>query len=60
MNEVIGAPLTEVFRERFGLDEDNVVKAVNRIKWWEWSDDEIRERFDDLYLPVDEFIKKYL
>lgn len=35
------------------------IAALNRIAWWDWSDDEIRERYDDFYLPIDEFIKKY-
>lgn len=35
------------------------IEALNKIQWWNWSDDEIRERYDDFYLPVDKFIKKY-
>lgn len=36
------------------------IDALNKIAWWDWSDEEIRDRFDDFYLPVDDFIKKYL
>ena len=35
------------------------IEALNKIAWWDWSDDEIRERFDDFYLPIEEFIEKY-
>lgn len=37
----------------------NQIEALNKIEWWNWTDDEIRERYSDLYLPVDEFIRKY-
>lgn len=36
------------------------IKALNKIQWWNWSDEEIRERFEDMYLPIDNFIEKYL
>ncbi len=35
------------------------IEALNKIAWWNWTDDEIRERFDDFYLPIEEFIEKY-
>ena len=52
---VAGVP-AKIIRYRYTTEQ---IEALNRIKWWNWSDDEIRERFDDLYLPIDEFIKKY-
>lgn len=36
------------------------IEALNQIAWWDWDDDEIRDRFNDLYLPIDEFINKYI
>lgn len=53
---VAGVP-ARIIRYRYSQEQ---IEALNRIKWWEWSDDEIRERFNDLYLPVDTFIQKYL
>ena len=53
---VAGAP-ARVIKFRYSDDE---IECLNKIAWWNWTDDEIRERYDDLYLPVDEFIKKYL
>ncbi len=36
------------------------VQALNLIAWWDWSDDDIRKRYDDFYLPIDDFIEKYI
>lgn len=52
---VVGAP-ARVIRYRYTKDQ---IKALNEIKWWDWSDEEIRERYEDFYLPIEEFIKKY-
>lgn len=53
---VVGVP-ARIIRYRYNPEQ---IAALNMIKWWDWSDEEIRERFDDFYLPIDEFIKKYL
>ena len=52
---VVGVP-ARIIRYRYTPPQ---IAALNRIKWWDWTDDEIRERYDDLYLPVEEFIRKY-
>lgn len=52
---VAGVP-AKIIRYRYSPNE---IEALNEIAWWNWSDDEIRERFDDFYLPIDEFIEKY-
>ncbi len=52
---VMGVP-ARIVRFRYSSEQ---IKALNRIAWWDWSDEEIRSRYDDFYLPVDEFIKKY-
>lgn len=36
------------------------VAALLRISWWDWGDDVVRARVEDFYLPVDEFVAKYL
>lgn len=53
---VVGVP-ARIIRFRYTSEE---IDALNKIAWWGWSDEEIRERFDDFYLPIEEFIKKYL
>ena len=35
------------------------IEALNKICWWDWSDEEIRSRYDDFFLPIEEFIEKY-
>ena len=52
---VVGVP-GRVIRYRY---ENNVIEKLNRISWWDWTDDILRERFDDLYLDVNEFVEKY-
>lgn len=52
---VVGVP-ARIIRFRYSPEQIN---ALNKIKWWDWSDDEIRARYNDLYLPIDDFIKKY-
>ena len=52
---VAGVP-ARIIRYRYTQEQ---IDALNKIAWWDWSDDEIRERFDDFYLPIEDFIKKY-
>ena len=52
---VAGVP-ARIIRYRYTPDQ---IKALNEIKWWDWSDEVIRERYDDFYLPIEEFINKY-
>lgn len=53
---VVGVP-ARIIRFRYLPSE---IESLNKIAWWDWTDDEIRERYDDFYLPINEFIKKYL
>lgn len=52
---VAGVP-ARVIRYRYSKEQIN---ALNRIQWWNWSDDEIRERYMDFYISIEEFIEKY-
>ena len=52
---VAGIP-ARIIRYRYSPEQ---IDALNTIAWWEWTDDEIIERFDDFYIPIDEFIAKY-
>ena len=53
---VVGVP-ARIIRFRYSPSE---IESLTKIAWWDWTDDEIRERYDDFYLPIDEFIRKYL
>lgn len=52
---VTGAP-ARIIRYRYDSDQ---IEKLNKIKWWDWSDEEICNRFEDFYLSADEFISKY-
>lgn len=52
---VVGVP-AKIIKYRFSKEQ---ITALNQIKWWDWSDEEIRERYEDFYLPIDKFIEKY-
>ena len=53
---VAGVP-ARIIRYRYTAEQ---IEHLNQIKWWDWTDEEIIERQDDLSLPIDEFIRKYL
>lgn len=53
---VVGAP-AKIVRYRYTKEQ---IEALNKIAWWNWEDEKIRECYDDFYLSVDEFIQKYL
>ena len=52
---VAGVP-AKVIRYRYNQEQ---IRALNRIAWWDWTDIEIRKRYDDFFIPIDEFISKY-
>lgn len=52
---VAGSP-ARIIKYRYRAE---CIEALNKIAWWDWADEEIRERFNDFYLPVEQFIEKY-
>lgn len=52
---VVGVP-AKVVKYRFTEDE---IKILQKIKWWEWSEEEIRKKID-LFRNSPEFFKKFL
>jgi acetyltransferase-like isoleucine patch superfamily enzyme len=53
---VAGNPAREVKR-RFG---DEQVEALLRIRWWDWTDEQLRDRVADLNdIPIEEFLERY-
>lgn len=53
---VVGIP-ARIIRYRYTQEQIN---AINVIAWWNWTDEKIREHYDDFYLNVEEFIHKFL
>lgn len=37
-----------------------IIEKLNKISWWNWSEEKIRLKVNDFYLPIDIFIKKHL
>ena len=52
---VAGVP-ARIIRYRYSKRQ---IEALNQIQWWNWPDEKIRDNYEDFYLDVDEFIKKY-
>ena len=51
----MGVP-ARIIRYRYEPDE---IAALNRIAWWDWPDEKIRKNYNDFYVDIKEFIKKY-
>ena len=52
---VVGVP-ARIIRYRY---TEKQIKKLNKIAWWNWSDDVIRERYNDFFIGIEEFIDKY-
>lgn len=52
---VMGVP-ARIVRYRYTQEE---IAALNRIAWWDWPDEKIKENFGDFYLDIKSFISKY-
>ncbi|WP_026895638.1 DapH/DapD/GlmU-related protein [Clostridiisalibacter paucivorans] len=52
---VVGVPARPI-RKRF--DEETIQK-LEEIRWWDWSHDIIKERFNDFLLDINSFVNKY-
>ncbi len=54
---IVGGVPAQPIRPRFS---DDVIAAFNRIAWWDWHEDLLRERLDDFrHLSGGEFVLKY-
>ena len=53
---VVGGDPARIIKYRYTPEQ---IFALNKIAWWNWNDDEIRERFEDFYLPIEKFVDKY-
>lgn len=52
---VAGVP-ARIIRYRYSPEQ---IEALNEIRWWNWTDEQIRERYDDFFIDIDLFIEKY-
>jgi tetrahydrodipicolinate N-succinyltransferase len=52
---VAGIP-AKPLRRRF---DEQTVKRLEQIKWWDWSYETLKERIDDLSQHIETFLDKY-
>lgn len=52
---VAGVP-ARIIKYRY---KEEQIKELNKIAWWNWSDDKNRECYEDFYLEIDVFIEKH-
>jgi phosphonate metabolism protein (transferase hexapeptide repeat family) len=52
---VVGVP-AKVIKYRFS---EETIAALQRIKWWDWTYETIKERMDDFHVDIEKFIEKY-
>lgn len=53
---VVGGNPARIIRYRF--DED-IIHRLLKIRWWNWSKEQVLERAIDLYGDIEEFVRKY-
>ena len=53
---VVGGVPAKVICEKCSREE---AEAMNKIAWWDWDDEVVKERMDDFHLSIPEFIAKY-
>lgn len=53
---VAGVP-ARIIKFRYSPEQ---IEALNKIAWWNWTDEKIRECFDDFYEDIDVFILKHI
>ncbi|MDE6364348.1 MAG: CatB-related O-acetyltransferase [Lachnospiraceae bacterium] len=52
---VAGVP-ARIIRYRYTKEQ---IEALNRIAWWNWSDEKIRKYYEDFYMDIRTFIQKH-
>ncbi len=54
---IMGGVPARPIKDRF---PDEIKADMEKIKWWDWSREQLEANYDDFRLPIDEFVKKYL
>ncbi len=53
---VVGVP-ARIIRYRYNQEQ---IKALNEIQWWNWSDEKIRACYSDFFDDINTFIEKHI
>lgn len=51
---VVGVPARQI-KKRFS---DEIIEKIEKSRWWDWSHEEIKERYED-FRNIEEFVKKW-
>jgi hypothetical protein len=51
----VGVPAKVIY---YRFDEETI-KKLESIKWWDWSHEKIKENFDDFTGNIQDFVKKH-
>lgn len=54
---IVGGVPARIIRYRYKPEQ---IEALNKIQWWSWPDEKIRECYEDFYLDVEDFIAKHI
>lgn len=54
---IVGGNPARVLKYRFAPE---IIDGMQKIAWWDWPDELMRERKEDFFLPPEEFVAKYL
>lgn len=54
---IVGGNPARVLKYRF---DPETVAGLQKIAWWDWPDELLRERREDFFLPPEAFVEKYL
>lgn len=53
---IVGGIPAKPLKERFPKD---IQEKLLTIKWWDWSREELEERYEELKMPIEDFVEKY-
>lgn len=53
---VVGGVPAQIIRYRYSEDQ---IEKLNKIAWWNWSDNQLKERYSDFFIGAEDFIDKY-
>lgn len=53
---IVGGIPAKKIKERF---PEEIKQSLLKIAWWDWSREELEERYEDLRLSIEEFVNKY-
>ncbi|OXB16139.1 CatB-related O-acetyltransferase [Flavobacterium reichenbachii] len=54
---IVGGIPGAVVKMKYDLD---TIDKMKKIQWWNWSPDKVEENVGDFYIPINEFVSKWL